>query len=118
MLLKAYPNILGDKKDEPVLTKPDGNSFFTIEPRVHKVENIYFMESLAKDLNTELGSGTLGSNASTPFQTRRIAPNQVRLQVSQGRSRKHAAKTTTATFSGGQAMGKPRITPDSEMAQR
>ena len=45
MLLKAYPNILGDKKDEPVLTKPDGNSFFTIDPRVHKVENIYFMES-------------------------------------------------------------------------
>ena len=44
-MLKAYPSILGDDKDETTLYTVDKNTYFIIEPRLEKIENFYFMES-------------------------------------------------------------------------
>ena len=44
-MLKAYPSILGDNKDETTLYAVDKSTYFVVEPRLEKVENFYFMES-------------------------------------------------------------------------
>ena len=44
-MLKAYPSILGDNKDETTLYVVDKSTYFVVEPRLEKVENFYFMES-------------------------------------------------------------------------
>ena len=45
-MLRAIPNILGDNKEQPILYKTDVNSYFSIEPRWDKIENVYLMESM------------------------------------------------------------------------
>ena len=44
-MMKAFPDLFSADKEEPITYRSDFDTFHTIEPKLHKEENIYYMES-------------------------------------------------------------------------